>query len=147
MIIKLADKGGDVVILPIDCYQSMIMLHILNDKNLDSCINNKIQSKLLRFLRQYKTCFTEKFLNVKHHEVSNFCGLPKINKSKIIESVINTQNSEIIEIFKPNDLKLRPIVGGLNCQAKKINQLFDIPLKRSLKHINSHIHNSMDFFN
>ena len=24
-----------------------------------------------------------KFLNDKHHEVSNFCGLPKIHKSKI----------------------------------------------------------------
>ena len=94
------------------------MQHLLDEntyKKLDSCIDSKIQSNVLRFLRKYKMCFTEpkwKFLNDKHHEVSNFYWLPKIHKSMIIESAINTQNSEIIEIFEPNDLKLRPIVGG-----------------------------------
>ena len=47
-------------------------------------------------------CFTEpewKCLNAKHHELSHFYGLPKIHKSKTIVSAINTQNSEIIEIF------------------------------------------------
>ena len=34
----------------------------------------------------------------------------------IIESAINTQNSDIIEIFETNDLQLRPIVGGPKCQ-------------------------------
>ena len=46
--------------------------------------------------------FTElkwKFLNNKHHEVSNFYGLHKIRKSSVIESAINTQNIEIIDIF------------------------------------------------
>ena len=45
-------------------------------------------------------CFTEpewKFLNAKHHEVSNLYRLPKIHKSMIIES--NTQNSEILGSF------------------------------------------------
>ena len=94
------------------------MQHLLDEntyKKLGSCIDSKIQSNVLRFLRKYKMCFTEpkwKFLNDKHHEVSNFYGLPKIHKSMIIESAINTQNTEIIEIFVPNDLKLRPIVGG-----------------------------------
>ena len=41
-----------------------------------------------------------KFLNDKYHEVSNFYGLPKTHKSMTIEFVINTQNSEIIEIFE-----------------------------------------------
>ena len=49
-------------------------------------------------------CFTEpewKFTNDKHHEISNFYGLPKIHKSMVIESTINTQKSEI---FEPNHL-------------------------------------------
>ena len=44
-------------------------------------------------------CFNEpewKFLNDKHHEVINFYGLPKIHKSMIIESAINTQNGKNI---------------------------------------------------
>ena len=80
-------------------------------KKLDSCNDNKIQSKLLTFTRQYKTCFNEterKFLN-KHHEASNFYGLPKIYKSNIIGSSMNITNSKTINISEPNDLKLRPM--------------------------------------
>ena len=102
IVVKPADKGGAVVILSTGHYQSMITKHLLDEntyKKLDSCIDSKIQSNLLRFLRKYKMCFTEpewKFLNDKHHEVSNLYGLPKIHKSMIIESTINAQNSEII---------------------------------------------------
>ena len=130
---------------------SMIMQHLLNEntcKKLDSYNDNKIQSKLLRFARQHKMCFTEpkwRFLNDKHHEVRNFYGLPKTHESIIIKSTINTQNSEIIDIFELNYLKLRPIVGGSKCPARKISQLIDILLKPFLKHINSFIRDSLDF--
>ena len=88
------------------------MQHLLDEntyKKLDSCINSKIQSDLLKFLKKYKMCFKEpeqKFLNDKHHKISNFYGLPKIYKSMVIESAINIQNSKIVEIFEPNDLQL-----------------------------------------
>ena len=65
------------------------MQHLLDEntfKKLDSCIDTIIQSNLFRFLRKYKMCFTEpewKFLNDKHHEVSNVYELPKIHKSVI----------------------------------------------------------------
>ena len=61
IVIKPADKGGAVVILSTSHYQSLIMEH-LSDGNTSKkgfCTDNKIQSKLLRFLRQYKMCFTE----------------------------------------------------------------------------------------
>ena len=44
------------------------------------------------------------------------------------ESAFNTQNIEIIEIFEPDDLKLRPIVGGPKC-PRKLGQLIDILIK------------------
>ena len=151
IVIKPAGKGGAVVTLSTCHYQSMIMQH-LSDENtnekLGSCIDSKIQSDLSRFLRKYKMCFTEpkwKFLNDKHHEVSNFYGLPKIHKSMVIESAINTQNSEIIEIFKHNYLKLRPIEGGPKRRTRKLSQLIDIPLKPFLKRIKSFIRDSLDF--
>ena len=78
-------------------------------------------------------CFTEperKFLKDKQCEVSNLNGLPKIHKSKITESAINTQNSEIIEIFEPNDLKLRPTVEN---STRKQCQLIDILSKPFLQ--------------
>ena len=95
IVIKPAGKEGDVVILSTSHYQSMIMQHLSDEntrKKLGSCIDSKMQSDLLRFLRKYKMCFTEpewKFLNDKHHEVSNFYGLPKIHKSMFIESATN----------------------------------------------------------
>ena len=141
------------MILSTGHYQSMIMQHLSGEnacKNLDSCINSKIQSDLLRFLRKYKMCFTEpgwKFLNDKHHEVSDFYGLPRIHKSIIIESAINTQNREFIEIFESNDLKLEPIVVSPKCPKRKLSQLIDILLKSFLKHIKSFIHDSLDFVN
>ena len=61
IVIKPLGTGGAVVVLLKAHYQSMIMQH-LSDENtynkLDSCINGKIQSDLLRFLREYKMCFT-----------------------------------------------------------------------------------------
>lgn len=92
-------------------------------KKLDSCISNKMQSNLLRFLRLYKLCLTEpewKFVNDKHHEVRNFYKLPKIHKSKIIKLTINTQKIEIIDVFGPNYLKLRPIVDSSKCPTELI---------------------------
>ena len=65
----------------------------------------------------------------------------------IIEFAINTQNSDTIEIFEPNDLKLRPIVGGPKCPTRKLSQLIDILLKPFLKHIKSFIFHSLDFLN
>lgn len=51
-----------VVILLKRNYQSMVMQH-LNGKNLynnlDPCINNKIHSRLLKFIRQHKMYFTK----------------------------------------------------------------------------------------
>ena len=129
IVIKPADKSRAVVIRSTG-------QHLMDEntyKKLDSCIDNKIQSILLKFLRQHKMCFTEpkwKFLNDKHHEVSSFYEPPKIHKFLIIASVINSQNNEIIEIFEPNDLKLRPIVGGPKCPTRKLSQL--IHLTRNL---------------
>ena len=120
-------------------YQNMIMQHLSHEntyKKLGSCIDSKIKSDLLKFLRKYKMCFTEpewKFLHDKHDKVSNFFGLTKSYKSTIIESSINTQNLEMTEMFEPNDLKLRPIVDGPDCLTRKLSQLIDILLKPFLK--------------
>ena len=65
----------------------------------------------------------------------------------VIESAINTQNSEIIEIFEPNYLKLRLIEGGPKCPTRKLSQLTDILLKPFLKRIKSFIRDSFDFLN
>ena len=65
----------------------------------------------------------------KHHEVSHFYGLPRTHQSVITESAMKQWNHWN---FEPNDLKLRPIVGGPKCPIRKLGQLIDILLKPSL---------------
>ena len=66
---------------------------------------------------------------------SNFYRLPKVHKSKQINDAIQPQNNEYIEIHEPDDLTVRPIVGGPNCPTRPFSQLIDITLKAFLIHI------------
>ena len=43
---------------------------------------------------------------------SNFYGLPKIHKSKLIQNAIKEQQKEYVHIIETSDLKLRPIVAS-----------------------------------
>ena len=50
-----------------------------------------------------------------------------------LQNLPYTQNSEIIEIFEPNDSKLRPTVAGPKCSTRKQCQLIDILSKPFLQ--------------
>ena len=63
----------------------------------------------------------------------------------VIESAISNQNSEIIEIVEPNDLKLRRIVGRSKGSSRKLSQLIDILLKHFLKLNKSFTYHSLNF--
>ena len=76
---------------------------------------------------------------------SNFYGLPKVQKSKIIQETIQVQNSGYIKIYEPSDLTLRPIVAGPNCPTRRLSNLVDILLKPFLIHIKSYIKDHLDF--
>ena len=153
IIIKPADKGGAVVVLSTEHYKTMIMQH-LDDastyKKLDLNIDMKIHKNLKKLLHKYNKCFTEsekKFLNEKSFETSNFYGLPKIHKSKVIETAIHSQNTEVVEVREPCDLKVRPIVGGPNCPTRRLSYFLDTLLQPYLKHVKSYIRDSVDFLN
>ena len=53
-------------------------------------------------IKKYKNSFLKQeveYLTNFQHESSNFCGLPKIHKSKIISKAIGEQGSEPISCF------------------------------------------------
>ena len=119
-------------------------------KKLDLNIDMKINKNLIKLLHKYNKCFTEsaqKFLNEKSFETSNFYGLHKIHKSKVIEAAIHSQNTDVLEVREPRDLKLRPIVGGSNCPKSRLSYFLDTLLKPYLKHVKSYIPDSVDFLN
>ena len=110
-------------------YKRMIFHH-LNDANTyqktdENCDNrfmkqigepvNKYESLLIKTERLYLTNIS--------FSTSNFYGLPKVHKSKQINEAIQQQNNEYIEIHEPDDLTVRPIVGGPNRSKRPLSQL------------------------
>ena len=76
---------------------------------------------------------------------SNFYGLPKVRKSKIIQETIQVQNNEYIKIYEPSDLTLRPTVAGPNFPTCRLSNLVDMLLKPFLIHIKSYIKDNLNF--
>ena len=119
-------------------------------KKLDLNIDRKVYENLKNLLHKYSKCFTEskqKVLNKKSFETSNFYGLPKIHKSKFIEVAIHSQNTEVVEVREPSDLKLRSIVGGPNCSTRKRSYFLNTLLKPCLTLVKCYIRHSADFLN
>ena len=147
IVIKEADKGGAVTVLSKHHYRAMIYEHLSNlDKNLDPTI----MKKLKKLLNKHKSIFTVKefkYLNEADYSTSNFYGLPKIHKSQLITNAIKEQNSEVVSINEPQDLKVKPIVGGPKCPTRKLSELIDALLKPFLKHLKSYIRDGIDFLN
>ena len=151
IIIKEADKGGSVVIMNTTHYCKMIFDN-LNDKKTYKEVANKCDKKVMTriadFTKKYKDVLTKKeasYLTNFNFKTSNFYGLPKIHKSKLISEAIGVQNDEYIEVLEPIDLKVRPIVAGPMCPTRPLSALIDILLKPFVTHINSYIRENLDF--
>ena len=88
----------------------------------------KTYKNLKMLLHKYNKCFIEseqKFMNDTSFETSNFYGLPKIHKSKVINAAIHSQNTQVVEVPEPNDLKFRSLVGGPNCPTRRLSYFLD----------------------
>ena len=151
--IKEADKGGAVTVLTKNHYRATIYEHLINQntyQKLDKKMDPTIMKNLKKLLNKNKSIFMVKefkYLNEADCNTSNFYGLPKIHKSQLITNAIKEQNSEVVSINEPQDLKVRPIVGGPKCPTRKLSELIDAFLKPFLKHVNSYIRDSRDFIN
>ena len=151
IIIKEADKGGCVVVMDTQHYVNMIMSQLSDKKTYQTTKSNcdkKVMENLSEFAKRYEKVLTGKekqFLTKFRFKTSNFYGLPKIHKSKKIAAAIEEQNKECINIVRPDDLKLRPIVAGPNCPTRPLSYLVDILIKPLLLHVKSYIKDSTDF--
>ena len=77
--------------------------------------------------------------------LSNFHELPKVHKCKQINEAIPQQNNKYIEIHEPDDVTVRPILGGQNCPTRPLSQLIDIVLKPFKIHIKSYVKDNLVF--
>ena len=78
---------------------------------------------------------------------ANFYGLPKIHKSQLIKDAVSTQSSEVITIYNPSDLKIRPIIGGPFSPTSNLSRLIDHILKPYMMKLPSFVRDSADLLN
>ena len=76
---------------------------------------------------------------------SNFYGLPKAQKSKQINTAIQEQNNQYIEIHELEDLTVTPIVSKPNCSTRSLSQLIGIIFKPFLIPIKRYVKDNLDF--
>ena len=151
IILKEADKGGAIVIMDTDYYREKV-LEQLNDEeyycqeqeNSDKKVRSKIKSLVDRNARNLTEKEADYLCNFEIKQ-SNFYGLPKIHKSAEIQNAVINQNSTYIEIHRPNDLKLRPIVAGPESVTQRLSEFIDIILKPLCPEIPSYVKDDMDF--
>lgn len=108
----------------------------------DSKCDNRVMKKVCELTEKFDSQLVKKemlFLTIFSFLMGNFYGLSKVYKIKQIKEAILQQNKEYIELYEPNDLTVRPIVGGPNCPAKPLSELIDKILKPLLIHIRSYV--------
>ena len=108
----------------------------------------KVMKGIAKIIEKYKDNLTKKekeYLTSFSYNTSNFYGLPKIHKSKLIQNAIKEQQKEYVHIIEPSDLKLRPIVAGPICPTRPLSNLIDILLKPFLLHVKSYVKDNLDF--
>lgn len=153
IIIKEADKGNSVIIMDRDYYKTLCLTiledNIYYDKQ-ETYNSKEIMKKLNTIICQHGNTITKKesdYLMSFDLKTSNFYGLPKIHKSKIINEKCNDAKASYITIERPGDLKLRPIVAGPACETHRISNLLDILLKPYVNEVQSYIRDTIDFLN
>ena len=116
-------------------------------KNNENC-DKKVFKDLEKLVAKFSNCLLKEeqdFLTKFSFSTSNFYGLPKVHKSKIIQEAIQVQNNEYIKIYEPSELTFRPVIAGPNCSTLRLSSLVDILLKPFLIRIKSYIKDNFVF--
>ena len=151
IIIKEADKGGAVVIMNTKHYLKMTSDQ-LNDKTTYKMVESNCDAKIMKgtakIIEKYKDNLTRRereYLLGFSLNTSNFYGLPKIHKSKLIQNALKELQKEYVHIIEPSGLKFRPIVAGLICPTRPLSNLIDILLKHFLLYVKSYVKDNLHF--
>jgi len=153
IIITAVDKGCSLILLNrldyIKCMESYLN-NVQLYKKLPKCVdNNKILKLVTDFTLKYSHCFDQKgkveYLTNFELKTSNFYGLHKIHKSKILINQIKQSSSNYIKTNLPADLPFRGITAGVNSATSKLSEFLDILLKPICPKIPSHVRDYVDF--
>ena len=153
IVIMAADKGGAVVIMDADHYKQMVESVFDDPEYFEDCSTSEMREiigKIGSLCRKYDQVLTKdeaSFLTNFDFRESNFYGLPKIHKSQTIKDAVKSQASEVVTVPRPQDLKVRPIIGGPSSPTSNLSRMIDHLLKPSMKKIPSFVRDSTDLLN
>ena len=123
---------------------------VYKEVSIDS--DKKVSLNIKEHVKKYKSLLTKKevdyLINFKFTSSQFYC-LVKVHKSKIIKNVINTENSEYIQVHCRDDLKGRPerwcSESGLESPIQQLSNLVEILLKSLVPTLKAYIKYDWDF--
>ena len=152
IVIKKADKGGNLVIMDVDFYRNKLVLedHLSSStyRKVENNCDEKVMNQLNRHVQTYKECLTTKeqdYLTNFKWKSSNFYILPKIHKSNEIKHKTKESRTFFIEINSPIDLKGRPIIAGCSSPTHRLSDLLDKLLSPIAKKVQTYVKDDWDF--
>ena len=104
----------------------MIYEHLNNQntyQQLDKNLDPTKMKKLKKLLNKHKIIFTVQelnYVNETDYNTSNFYELLKIHKSQLITNAIKEQNSEVVSINEPQDVKISKQQEDLDVQPESL---------------------------
>ena len=153
IVIKQTDKGGAVVIMDGQYYSEKVTEILKNEEicfSLTENIDDKVTQKVKNLTQLYDTKLTEKgirYLADFDYRTSNFYGLPKVHKSRLIITETLSTKSKLKEVNRPHDLTFRPIVGGPIFPTSHLSYFIDTLIKPLVIHVKSHSRDGIEFLN
>ena len=125
----------------------------LQNEEYHECIQDNDPSPLLKnriiaYDKKYKNLLTEneyKTLTQKTYKISNFYMAPKLHKSKALNDIFMTKNSEYINVDKIFTIEGTPIVAGPCYYTSVVSQILHIIIEPTLSFIKHILKDSFDF--
>ena len=152
IVIKPADKGSIITVMSPEFYLNMCESYLRNEEYYECIQDNDpsplLKKKIIAYAKTYENLLTEneyKTLTQKTHKISNFYMLPKLHKSKELNDIILTKNSEYINVDKILTIEGRPIVAGPCYHTSVVSQILHVIMEPTLSFIKHILKDSFDF--
>ena len=116
-------------------------------KMVESNCEVKVIKVIAKNIEKYKDNLTKKekeYLIRFSCNASNFSGLPKIQKFKLIQNAIKKTTKRVCAICT-SDLKLRSRQSGPICPTRTLSNLINVLLKPFLLHVKTYVKDNLDF--
>ena len=153
IIIKMADKGGSLVIMDRDYYKTKLVMenHLQSKtyKKVDDNCDQIVVDNVIKHVHTFKNCLTNhefEYLTKFDWKSSEFYAQPKTHKCKsIINAIKEQRDSEVIVITNPIDLDSRPIVAGCIAPTQRLSELISKILKTLVSKQITYIKDDWDY--